>query len=89
MPLALKLNPPFRAGHIGSLLWPRELSDAFGVHRRSPLDDAQFRAVVYVSLNECRSLLTERGSTALGSSFVAPMKRMSRAIPCASASFNA
>lgn len=46
MPLALKLNPPFRAEHIGSMLRPRELKDAFGAHSRGQLDDAQFRAVV-------------------------------------------
>src|SRR5271156_5942667 len=46
MPLALKLNPPFRAEHIGSLLRPRELKDAFGAHSRGQLDDAQSRAVV-------------------------------------------
>src|SRR5208283_1104094 len=42
-----------------------------------------------LALNDDRSFRTERGSTALGSSFVAPMKRISREMPFASASLNA
>jgi hypothetical protein len=43
MPLALNLNPPFRAEHIGSLLRPRELKDAFGAHSRGQLAIARGR----------------------------------------------
>jgi 5-methyltetrahydropteroyltriglutamate--homocysteine methyltransferase len=46
MSAAMKLNPPFRAEHIGSLLRPRELKDAFGAHGRGQLDDAKFLTVV-------------------------------------------
>jgi 5-methyltetrahydropteroyltriglutamate--homocysteine methyltransferase len=41
----LKLNPPFRAEHIGSLLRPRELKDAFAARARGQIDDSAFRAI--------------------------------------------
>ena len=46
MPTQAKLNPPFRAEHIGSLLRPRELKDAFGARSRGQLDDAKFSGIV-------------------------------------------
>jgi 5-methyltetrahydropteroyltriglutamate--homocysteine methyltransferase len=42
----LKLNPPFRAEHIGSLLRPRELKDAFGARARGELDETKYRAIL-------------------------------------------
>ena len=41
----VKLNPPFRAEHIGSLLRPRELKDAFGARIRGNLAEPQFREI--------------------------------------------
>src|ERR1700688_1276488 len=44
-PSGVKLNPPFRAEHIGSLLRPRELKDAFGARIRGSLAEPQFREI--------------------------------------------
>jgi 5-methyltetrahydropteroyltriglutamate--homocysteine methyltransferase len=38
------MSPPFRADHVGSLLRPRALKDAFRRHERGELDDAGLRA---------------------------------------------
>jgi methionine synthase II (cobalamin-independent) len=46
MAAQIKLDPPFRAEHIGSLLRPRELKDAFSAHARGELDDARYREVL-------------------------------------------
>ncbi len=43
---AVKLNPPFRAEHIGSLLRPRELRAAFGRRARGEFSEAEFHAVL-------------------------------------------
>jgi 5-methyltetrahydropteroyltriglutamate--homocysteine methyltransferase len=40
----VKTNPPFRAEHIGSLLRPRELKDAFG--KRSEIGEASYREIL-------------------------------------------
>ena len=37
----VRLNPPFRAEHIGSLLRPRELKEAFS--KRSEIGEAKYR----------------------------------------------
>jgi 5-methyltetrahydropteroyltriglutamate--homocysteine methyltransferase len=42
---ALRTNPPFRADHIGSLLRPRELKDAFRDFAADRLTDAAFREI--------------------------------------------
>jgi len=42
----LKLNPPFRAEHIGSLLRPRELKDAFGARIRGNLAEPIYREIL-------------------------------------------
>jgi len=41
-----KGDPPFRAEHIGSLLRPRELKDAFSARARGELGEAEFRAAL-------------------------------------------
>ena len=38
--MAVKHNPPFRAEHIGSMLRPPSIPDAFRAHRKGELDDA-------------------------------------------------
>jgi 5-methyltetrahydropteroyltriglutamate--homocysteine methyltransferase len=40
----VKLNPPFRAEHIGSLLRPRELKEAFS--RRAEIGEAKYREIL-------------------------------------------
>ena len=42
----MKLNPPFRAEHIGSLLRPRELKDAFGARIRGNLAEPIYREIL-------------------------------------------
>jgi 5-methyltetrahydropteroyltriglutamate--homocysteine methyltransferase len=45
MPSAAKSNPPFRAEHIGSLLRPPELVNAFKMRARDDLSNAAYRSV--------------------------------------------
>ena len=40
----VKLNPPFRAEHIGSLLRPRELKEAFA--KRSEIGAVRYREIL-------------------------------------------
>ncbi|MCC6947182.1 MAG: 5-methyltetrahydropteroyltriglutamate--homocysteine S-methyltransferase [Bradyrhizobiaceae bacterium] len=40
-----KINPPFRAEHVGSFLRPQELKDARAKHERGALDDAGLKAI--------------------------------------------
>ena len=42
--MAAKQNPPFRAEHIGSLLRPTTIPDAFRARRAGDIDDAEFSA---------------------------------------------
>lgn len=42
--MTARQNPPFRAEHIGSLLRPRALKDAFKQHAAGAIDDRQFEA---------------------------------------------
>ncbi len=44
MATEVKLNPPFRAEHVGSLLRPRELKEAFG--KRSEIGEAKYREIL-------------------------------------------
>lgn len=46
MSAAVKLDPPFRAEHIGSLLRPRELKDAFSARSRGELDERAYREIL-------------------------------------------
>jgi 5-methyltetrahydropteroyltriglutamate--homocysteine methyltransferase len=41
----MRLNPPFRAEHVGSLLRPAELKEARAKHERGETDDATLRAI--------------------------------------------
>ena len=43
-PTKARRNPPFRAEHIGSLLRPRALKDAFKAHSAGDIDDDTFEA---------------------------------------------
>ncbi len=56
-----KVNPPFRAEHIGSLLRPRELKDAFGAHARGEIDDARYREVLERCIREAIGLQESAG----------------------------
>ena len=45
-------NPPFRAEHIGSLLRPRALKDAFKAHSAGEIDDEAFEAGKQVAIRD-------------------------------------
>jgi len=57
----LKLNPPFRAEHIGSLLRPRELKDAFGARIRGKLPEPEYREVLERSIVDAIRLQEDAG----------------------------
>lgn len=54
-------RPPFRADHIGSLLRPRALRDAFRRHAAGGLDDAEFRRVQDEAIREVVKLQEDCG----------------------------
>jgi 5-methyltetrahydropteroyltriglutamate--homocysteine methyltransferase len=54
-------RPPFRADHIGSLLRPPQLRQAFRQHSKGKLDDAAFRAVQDEAIREVLRLQEECG----------------------------
>ncbi|HTN27880.1 MAG TPA: 5-methyltetrahydropteroyltriglutamate--homocysteine S-methyltransferase [Burkholderiales bacterium] len=54
-------RPPFRADHIGSLLRPPQLRQAFRQHSEGKLDDAAFRAVQDEAIREVLRLQEECG----------------------------
>ena len=45
-------NPPFRAEHIGSLLRPRALKDAFKAHSAGEIDEAAFETVKRAAIRD-------------------------------------
>ncbi|MEQ8348725.1 MAG: 5-methyltetrahydropteroyltriglutamate--homocysteine S-methyltransferase [Sneathiellaceae bacterium] len=54
-------NPPFRAEHIGSLLRPRALVDAFKARRTSGLEAALFKAILEESIADAVRLQEDAG----------------------------
>ena len=54
-------RPPFRAEHIGSLLRPRPLKDAFRAHAERRLDDESFRTVQDAAIRDAVRLQEEVG----------------------------
>jgi len=54
-------RPPFRADHIGSLLRPRTLRDAFRQHAAGKMNDSAFRAAQDVAIREVLTLQEECG----------------------------
>jgi 5-methyltetrahydropteroyltriglutamate--homocysteine methyltransferase len=57
----LKLNPPFRAEHIGSLLRPRQLKDAFGARSRGDLGEADYLEILERFIVEAIRLQEDAG----------------------------
>jgi len=57
----LKLNPPFRAEHVGSLLRPRELKDAFGERIRGKLAEPIYREILERCIVDAIRLQEEAG----------------------------
>lgn len=55
------MNPPFRADHVGSLLRPRELKQAFRERREGSLDEACFRAIQDRAVRRVVALQEEAG----------------------------
>ena len=58
-------SPPFRADHVGSLLRPRALKDAFRAHAEGKLDDAGFRATQDAAIRDAVRLQEEVGLRAI------------------------
>jgi 5-methyltetrahydropteroyltriglutamate--homocysteine methyltransferase len=54
-------QPPFRADHIGSLLRPRALRDAFRQHATASLDDDAFRAAQDAAIRDVVKLQEDCG----------------------------
>ena len=54
-------RPPFRADHIGSLLRPKALREAFRAHAAKTLDDAAFRAAQDAAIRDVLKLQEECG----------------------------
>ena len=54
-------RPPFRADHIGSLLRPRNLRQAFRAHAAKELSDADFRAAQDAAIREVVKLQEDCG----------------------------
>ena len=57
----MKRNPPFRAEHIGSLLRPQALKDAWRRHDRGELSDAEYSAAVDDAIRQAVRLQEEAG----------------------------
>ncbi|HYA35468.1 MAG TPA: 5-methyltetrahydropteroyltriglutamate--homocysteine S-methyltransferase [Candidatus Binataceae bacterium] len=57
----VKLDPPFRAEHIGSLLRPRELKDAFAAHAQGRIGDGAFREILERSILDAIRLQEDAG----------------------------
>jgi 5-methyltetrahydropteroyltriglutamate--homocysteine methyltransferase len=58
-------RPPFRADHVGSLLRPRALKDAFRAHGEGKLDDSGFRAAQDAAIRDAVRLQEEVGLHAI------------------------
>jgi 5-methyltetrahydropteroyltriglutamate--homocysteine methyltransferase len=56
---------PFRADHVGSLLRPRALKDAFRAHAEGRLDDAEFRAAQDSAIRDAVRLQEDAGLRAV------------------------
>ena len=54
-------TPPFRAEHVGSLLRPRYLKDAFRGHSEGKIDDSQLREIQDRAVREAISLQEDVG----------------------------
>ena len=59
--MTLRHDPPFRAEHIGSLLRPQALKDAFKAHSQGKLDDASFDAAKEDAIREVVALQESLG----------------------------
>jgi 5-methyltetrahydropteroyltriglutamate--homocysteine methyltransferase len=54
-------RPPFRADHIGSLLRPQQLRQAFRAHAAKEMTDADFRAAQDAAIRYAVKLQEECG----------------------------
>ena len=61
MAIAASGRPPFRADHIGSLLRPRKLRDAFRAHADGKLDERALRAAQDAAIRDVVKLQEECG----------------------------
>ena len=61
MPIVSDGRAPFRADHIGSLLRPRRLRDAFRAHAEGRMNDSAFRAAQHEAIREVLKLQEDCG----------------------------
>lgn len=61
MPSAAVQRPPFRADHVGSLLRPKELRDAFRRHAQGELNDGAFAKIQDTAIRDVVRLQEETG----------------------------
>lgn len=54
-------QPPFRAEHVGSLLRPKALTEAFRLHNRGDMDDVAFHAAQDEAVREVAALQADVG----------------------------
>jgi len=54
-------NPPFRAEHVGSLLRPKDLTQAFRAHRKDEITDDAFNAIQDAAIRDVVRLQEEVG----------------------------
>lgn len=60
-----RAKPPFRADHVGSLLRPRALIDAYKQHAAGSIDDGQFQAIQDEAVREAIALQEDAGLEAI------------------------
>jgi len=56
-----KINPPFRAEHVGSFLRPQELKDARAKHEAGAIDDAELKTIEDKAIERVIRLQEENG----------------------------
>jgi 5-methyltetrahydropteroyltriglutamate--homocysteine methyltransferase len=61
MAKAIDQRPPFRADHVGSLLRPKELRDAFRRHAQGQIDDSAFAEIQDRAIRDVVRLQEETG----------------------------
>jgi 5-methyltetrahydropteroyltriglutamate--homocysteine methyltransferase len=59
--MTAKSNPPFRAEHVGSLLRPKELTQAFRGHLKGEVSDEEFDAIQDRAIREVVKLQEDAG----------------------------
>ena len=59
--MASRTKPPFRADHVGSLLRPSTINDAFKNHKAGKINQEEFTAIQDVAIKKVINLQQEVG----------------------------